>query len=144
MTYIKRRELLGLGVAAGVALTGCLGDGDSESSNDPVVSVSETRYNPRNLSVAVETTVTWVNDNSTIIPQHTVRSKPFLEESADWNFDEELSEEGDEVSYTFETEGLYTYVDTDKGEDCMCGLIAVGDVSYDDPLPCSPVVGGGC
>lgn len=144
MIQLKRRELLGVGVATSVALTGCLGSGESEGSNDPVISVSETGYNPRKLSVAVGTTVTWVNENSTMFAEHTVTSKPFLEESADWNFDEELPEEGDEVSYTFETEGLYTYVGTVKGEDCMCGLIAVGDVSYEEPLPCSPVAGGGC
>jgi len=85
-----------------------------------------------------------VNENSSILSKHTVTSEPFLEESAAWEFDEELEEEGEEVSYTFEEEGLYTYVGTIKGKDCMCGLVAVGDASYGDPLPCSPVAGGGC
>lgn len=64
--------------------------------------------------------------------------------AADWEFDERLEEEGDEVASTFEEEGPFTYVGTVKGEDCMCGVVAVGDASDDDPLPCSPVRGGGC
>jgi hypothetical protein len=35
------------------------------------------------------------------------------------------------------------YVGTNSGEDCMCGLVAV-DEEYDQPLPCSPIQGGGC
>lgn len=108
------------------------------------MAVTRTGYDPRNLSVDVGTTVTGVNENSTVVPRHTVTSDPFLDESAAWSFDEELAEEGDEASYTFEEEGLYTYVGTAKGESCMCGVVAVGDASYDDPLPCSPVAGGGC
>lgn len=141
---MKRRDVLAASVAAGVALTGCQGGSDSDGSSDPVVAVTETGYEPRKLSVDVGTTVTWVNENSTAFQEHTVTSRAFLEASADWTFDEELPEEGAEVSYTFDAAGLYTYVGTIRGEDCMCGLVAVGDASYDDPLPCSPVKGGGC
>lgn len=141
---MKRRDVLELSVLGGALLAGCTSSGDSGEESEPVVSVSPRGYDPRNLSVDVGTTVTWRNDNSSVLPRHTVTSKPFLDESAEWDFDEELEEEGDEVSYTFEEEGLYTYVGTVKGEDCMCGVVAVGDASYDDPLPCSAVAGGGC
>ncbi|MCU4740064.1 plastocyanin/azurin family copper-binding protein [Halobacteria archaeon AArc-m2/3/4] len=141
---MKRRELLTCSVSAGVAVAGCLGTDDGADSSAHVVSVSEHGYEPRELSVDVGATVTWVNENSTVASHHTVTSDPFLEESANWSFDEELSEEGDDVSYTFEEEGLYTYVGTIRGADCMCGLVEVGGVSHGDPLPCSPVRGGGC
>lgn len=141
---MKRRELLEISVAAGVALTGCLGGSDSDGSSDPVVEVTETGYEPRKLSIDVGTTATWVNENSTVFPDHTVTSRQFLDESSNWSFDEELPEEGAEVSYSFDAAGLYTYVGTVRGEDCMCGLVAVGDVSYGDPLPCSSVTGDGC
>lgn len=108
------------------------------------MAVTRTGYDPRNLSVDAGTTVTWVNENSTILPEHTVTSEPILDRSAEWSFDVTLAEEGDEASYTFEEPGLYTYVGTVKGEDCMCGVVAVGDASYDDPLPCSRIRGGGC
>lgn len=142
---MKRRDVLAAGVASSVALTGCVGgsDSDSDGSDDPVVAVSETGYDPRKLSVDVGTTVTWMNENSTAFQEHTVTSQGFLADSAEWSFDEELPEEGAEASYTFDAEGLYTYVGTVRGEDCMCGLVAVGDASYGDPLPCSPAMGGG-
>ena len=141
---MKRREVLSLTAGAGVALAGCLGDGNSAVDRDPTVSVSGMGYDPRNLSIDVGETVTWVNENSTILPQHTVTSKSLFDGATEWEFDERLEAEGDEVSYTFEQEGLYTYVGEIKGEDCMCGVVAVGDVSYDDPLTCSPIRGGGC
>lgn len=139
-----RRRALGLAAAAGSALAGCAGGDTTSEGDDPTVSVTRLGYDPRNLSVDVGTTVTWVNENGTILPKHTVTSKPFLDRSAEWSFDATLAEEGDEASYTFEEAGLYTYVGTVKGESCMCGVVAVGDASYDEPLPCSPVTGGGC
>lgn len=141
---MKRRELLALSAVAGAAIAGCLGGGDSSNPDDPTVSVSGMGYEPRNLSVDVGTTVTWVNENETILPEHTVTSSKLFDEAADWEFDERLEEKGDEASHTFERDGLFTYVGTIKGEDCMCGVVAVGDASYDDPLPCDPVAGGGC
>lgn len=141
---MKRREAIRLSVVTGAALSGCLGNGSAGESSEPRVSVTKRGYDPRNLSVDGGATVTWVNENSTPLPEHTVTSEPFLERSAEWSFDEKLEEEGDEVSYTFEEDGLYTYVGTVKGESCMCGLVAVGDASYGDPLPCAPVAGGGC
>lgn len=127
-----------------MVLSGCLRNGRSEESSSSRVSVTDRGYDPRKLSVDAGTTVTWVNENSTPLPEHTVTSKPFLEGSAEWSFDEQLEEEGDKVSYTFEEPGLYTYVGTVKGENCMCGLVGVSDASYDDPLPCSSVAGGSC
>lgn len=138
---MKRREVLALSASIGTAMAGCL---SGDRSANSTVKVSETGYMPRKLSVDVGTTVTWTNENRTILSKHTVTSKQLFERAAEWNFDEVLAEEGDEVSYTFEREGLYSYVGTIKGEDCMCGVIEVGDVSYDDPLPCSSVGGGGC
>lgn len=139
---MNRRDVLRLSGAAGAALTGCLGGGGGE--REPVVSVSRMGFVPQNISVETGATVTWVNENETVLPRHTVTSDPFLDRSAEWSFDAELAEEGDEASYTFEEDGLYTYVDAVSENDCRCGLVAVGDASYDDPLPCSPVVGGGC
>lgn len=141
---MKRRELLALSVSVGAAMAGCLSDDGPANSADPIVKVTSTGYTPQDLSVDVGTTVTWINENKTIVPGHTVTSKRLFEEAAEWDFDEELAEEGDEVSHTFDREGLYSYVGTIKGENCMCGVIEVGDVAYDEPLPCSPIRGGGC
>lgn len=146
---MNRRTVLALGAGAVVPIAGCLGDtGGSESNGNTVekntVEVSEMGYKPRKLSIDVGATVTWVNENSTVVPAHTVTSKQIIKGAEEWSLDERLEESGDTVSHTFEEAGLYTYVGTIKGEDCMCGLVAVGDASYGDPLPCSPVRGGGC
>jgi len=137
---MKRREVLGLAVSTGAVLTGCLGGGDG-GDGGCVVSVMDMGFTPRNLSVEAGTTVTWVNENMTIVPEHTVTSEPILECSDEWSFDAELPEEGDEATHTFESDGLYTYVD--RYDDDHCGLVAVGDASYGKPLPCAPAGGGG-
>ena len=141
---MHRREVLRLASLTGVALAGCLGSDGGDQPREPVVSVGPRGYDPRKLSVDVGTTVRWVNENTTVLPRHTVTSRAFLDESTEWSFDAELPGEGAEATYTFERTGLFTYVGTIKGKHCMCGLVAVGDASYDDPLPCSPVEGEMC
>lgn len=125
-----------------LALAGCSSGVDSGKS---VVSVKEKWFDPIQRSVEVGTTVTWVNDDMTILPEHTVTSEQIHENAATWEFDATLEETDDEVSYTFEQEGIYTYIDNNAGEDCMCGAILVGDVSLDNPktLPCESASGGG-
>lgn len=143
---MKRREILAIGGAVLSMGAGCAdGDGgDTPRSGEVEISVDGMGYHPRKMAVEVGTTVTWINENETILPAHTVTSKKLFAEASEWEFDERLEEAGDTVSYTFEATGLYSYVGTIKGEDCMCGLVTVGDVSYDEALPCSSVRGGGC
>jgi plastocyanin len=139
---MKRRDFLASSVGAGVVLAGCSG-GSGQGTDIPTVRILENRYDPRVLSVAAGTTVTWVNSDETVVPHHTVTSDPFLDDSAAWEFDEKVTENGEEVSYTFEDPGLYTYTGEIVGEDCMCGLVAV-DTEYDDALPCSQIRGNRC
>lgn len=140
---MKRRTLLALSVSAGAALGGCIGSGPSDDG-PPTVDVTERWYEPDSLSVDVGTEVTWVNRDSTILPRHTVTSTKLVDGAEEWEFHEVLEEEGDEASHTFESEGLYGYYCDVEGERCMCGLVEVGDVSYDEFLPCHPGKGGGC
>lgn len=139
---MDRRTFLRAAAVALPSIAGC--SSGSTTSSDPTVSVSGMGYRPRKLSIEVGETVTWVNENQTILPKHTVTAKQIHEDAVEWQFDKTLEKKGDEVSYTFEEPGIYTYVGTVKGEKCMCGAVLVGDVSLNDPLPCSPVRGGGC
>lgn len=143
---MKRRTLLaGAATAATPLLAGCGGGGDGgDDGSEPVISVSSTGYDPRKEYVDPGTTVTWVNENTSALSGHTVTAKQIVDGAEEWEFDERLSREGDEVSYTFEESGIYTYVGTVKGEDCMCGAILVGDADYGEPMPCTFARGGGC
>lgn len=141
---MKRRTVLrAMPVATTAVLAGCSG---GNGSDDPVVSVTMDWFDPIQRSVDVGATVTWVNEDNTILPEHTVQSKRIHDAATAWEFEATLEESGDEASHTFDREGVYTYVDPNSPDECLCGAILVGDASLDDPsaLYCEPVSGGGC
>jgi plastocyanin len=133
---MRRRELLATGGTALATLGGCLG---GSGSTEPRIEVLAGEFEPMELPVDVGTAVTWVNRDERIMPRHEVESKQLVEAADDWEFRAPLDEQGDTASHTFEREGIYTYFDPTEGTvDCMCGLVAAGDVSFDGRLPCGP------
>ena len=138
---MNRRELLAATVSGSATLAaGCLGDGSSTAA----IELTDNGAVPRDYAVDIGETVTWRNELPGIRPGETIRSEIIHEDADEWEFEETLSESGEEATHPFEEEGIYTRIGENWGEDCLCGVILVGNVSFDDPLPCSPVVGGGC
>lgn len=140
---MRRREVLAAGAAsASAVLAGCTGSG---SSAPPVFEITEMGTQPQELDVDPGTTVTWRNEleGPGKLQRETIRSERLYEEAEEWEFEVTLEENGDEATYTFEEEGMYTFVGENRGEDCVCGAVLVGDApSIDDPLPCAPIRGG--
>lgn len=139
----RRTVLQAISVTTIPVVAGCMGEDGSDGSGDPVVEVHEQWVDPVQLSVDVGATVTWRNEDSTVLPQHTLINQQIHEEATEWDFEATFEETGDEATYTFDEAGLYTYIEENAGEDCMCGGILVGDVSLNEPLPCEPAAGGG-
>lgn len=103
-------------------------------ADNPRVVLADESFTPRRLRVRSGTTVTWVNEDTT---SHTVDSAAFNPESAtDWSFYSADIVPGNRVRYTFETTGVYEYFCTVHGQDTMCGVVLVGDVTYHATLPC--------
>ncbi|MFB6217674.1 MAG: plastocyanin/azurin family copper-binding protein [Halobacteriaceae archaeon] len=59
-----------------------------------------------------------------------------------WSMDATV-ESGETVSHTFDSAGVYEYYCTIHGSGTMCGVVLVGDVTYDGSLPCQDDGGGG-
>ncbi|MFB6219010.1 MAG: hypothetical protein ABEH77_07535 [Halobacteriaceae archaeon] len=145
---MERRAFLAAAATAGAPLlAGCGGGGggDSGPPEESTVRIAPAGNQPREVRVALGGTVTWVNADSAIVNAHTVTSARFHDAAADWAFDETLSEEGDQVSHTFEAAGLYEYYDRKDGRNCRCGAVLVGDTELPDtPLPCVGSSPGQC
>ena len=146
---MDRRTFVQTGaVAISVAVAGCTGsmDGGGEDGTDDggsgsqTVTMSGTSFQPRTLRVDPGTTVTWTNDGSA---GHNVIAERLTSAGADWSFSSELLGSGDSTTYTFEESGAYEYFCSIHGKSTMCGVVIVGDVSYDGTLPCADDSGGG-
>jgi plastocyanin len=143
---MRRRSFLAAAATAGTPLlAGCGGGDDGGAPPESVtVRVQSPGNAPLDARVAVGGTVTWVNENSAFLNEHTVTSAQFSGEMASWEFDETLEAEGDQVSHTFEAAGTYGYYDKNDGRNCRCGAILVGDAELDQPLPCSAASPSSC
>jgi plastocyanin len=141
---MRRRAFLGGAAAAGAPLLAGCGGGGSEPAQETTVEIASAGNSPVRAAIAVGGTVTWRNTDAAAINEHTVTSAQFDDRGADWEFDETLADRGDEVSHTFEEEGVYQYYDAEEGRGCRCGVVLVGDVSYDEPLPCSTASPASC
>ncbi|WP_280536664.1 cupredoxin domain-containing protein [Halopenitus sp. POP-27] len=101
------------------------------------VTMKNSQYSPRNITVDAGSTVTWTNEDSS---EHTVTNA-----SDDWKKDVEVG--GDEsTSHTFTQSGVYdVYCRYHGSADSLSGMsmkIAVGNTSINDPLGGSGGGGG--
>jgi plastocyanin len=94
--------------------------------------MGDVAFNPREAEVNSGATVRWVNKDSV---EHDVTSAQFSDGATAWDFKQTLG--GDQsTTHQFDSEGIYEYKCTIHGENTMCGVVLVGDVSYDGSLPC--------
>lgn len=145
---MNRRALLSsLGTATVVAMAGCAGGNGggaattTASDGDAAVTVEmvNTSFEPRKAEVSVGSTVKWVNKDAF---QHDVTSAQFSSGATQWDFAKTLSE-GQTATYTFQNPGIYEYRCTIHGKNTMCGVVLVGDVTYQGTLPCAGDSDGG-
>ncbi|WP_042665677.1 plastocyanin/azurin family copper-binding protein [Haloferax sp. ATB1] len=104
--------------------------GDASGS---LVVMGGVAFSPMRLSVESGTTVTWENGEAL---QHNVRAATFDDAAADWSFQSETVGRGGRVTYRFDDPGVYQYDCGIHGSTAMCGVVVVGDASYDGTLPC--------
>lgn len=104
-------------------------------STSKTVSVLNNYFSPVRISVPPGGKVVWSNEATGAYTSHTVTSTRFHESATQWEFDAETAS-GDRVSYTFEKAGIYEYYCTFHGQSSMCGVVLVGDVSFEKTLPC--------
>lgn len=145
---MHRRRAIEIG-ASGViiGLTGCLGgsptsetNGAGKPSETATVTLSGIDFDPRIVRVEAGGTVTWTNEGSA---EHTVEAATLTDAGASWMFGTERIGPGDSVTNTFSDPGAYEYVCNVHGESEMCGVVLVGDASYDAELPCEDEDNGG-
>lgn len=142
----RRPFVLGTTTLAATLLAGCSGNGDDgsgggngEGGSPTTVEMVDTSFDPMQVTINVGGTVKWVNKDSF---EHDVTATQFSEGAADWSFQKTLSN-GQSTTHIFESEGVYEYYCTIHGESSMCGVVIVGDVSYDGSLPCQDDSSGG-
>jgi len=107
-------------------------NGDASGNADVTVEMVSTSFEPVEVSVDVGDTVRWVNNDSF---GHDVTSEQFTSDAATWELSEAVSG-GGSVTHTFDSSGVYEYYCTIHGKTSMCGVVLVGDVSYEGTLPC--------
>ncbi len=98
---------------------------------DAAVDITST-LTPAELTITPGTTVTWTNSDD---ETHRVRS-----ESGPTEFDSGNLDPGESFSFTFSTEGTYTYIDDrDKDNSSYFGSVVVSSAASDpDPDPVEP------
>lgn len=95
---------------------------NSEAAMAMTVEIIEFAYSPKQITVKVGDTVSWVNRDAFL---HTVTSGAVdgPENIADDKFDEDLDEAGSEASVTFDEAGTFTYFC--KQHNAMDGVVIV-------------------
>ncbi|MFB6138055.1 MAG: plastocyanin/azurin family copper-binding protein [Halobacteriaceae archaeon] len=125
------------GTAAGTTTAGTTAAPTTTAADlTATVSLVSSTFDPVRLDVAVGTTVTWTNEDGY---DHDVTSATFSSGATSWDYMASLGA-GESASHTFQSAGAYEYYCTIHGQSSMCGVVVVGDVSYDGDLPCT---GGG-
>ena len=117
------------GAGGGNETTAGTADGTAAGTT---VTMADTAFDPVRASVDPGTTVEWTNEDGFA---HDVTSTQFHDSAAQWDMSEEVSDGGN-VTYTFDSEGIYEYYCTIHGESTMCGVVLVGGSSLDETLPC--------
>jgi len=99
----------------------------AEGGESATIEMSDDTFIPLRQSIDVGGSVTWTNNDDSmheIVTDNTNEIEPTQVES------------GDTFSHTFSEEGVYEYSDLNLGQETMCGVILVGDVTFDEDLPC--------
>lgn len=127
--YLTRRRLLvGMAATTVTALAGCTDNSEDEQNEGRTVTVGadETVFDPADLTVEADTTVTFVWERS----GHTIRvhSQP---DGSDWAGVAETQEAGHEHEHTFEVAGSYEYVCEPHEDQETTGTITVEDADDD-------------
>jgi len=104
-------------------------------STSKTVSILNNYFSPVRVLIPSGGKVVWSNEAAGAYTSHTVTSAQFHESATQWEFDAETSS-GDQVSHTFQEAGIYEYYCTFHGQSSMCGVVLVGDVSFEKTLPC--------
>ncbi|RDZ55151.1 plastocyanin [Haloferax sp. Atlit-6N] len=105
----------------------------SDDGSDPLVTMESVAFSPMRLSVESGTTVTWENREAL---RHNVRAASLDDAATDWSFQSETVGRDGRVTYRFDDPGVYQYDCGVHGSKAMCGVVVVGDASYDGTLPC--------
>ncbi|ELZ71632.1 plastocyanin [Haloferax sp. Atlit-10N] len=105
----------------------------SDDESDPLVTMESVAFSPMRLSVEPGTTVAWENREAL---QHNVRAASFDDAATDWSFQSGTVGRDGRVTYRFDDSGVYQYDCGIHGSKAMCGVVVVGDASYDGTLPC--------
>jgi plastocyanin len=136
---MDRRELLTTAAVLSTPLiAGCSGGGGpSEEGNevDETITIQDQSFDPLRLETEVGATVEWSNQDDY---RHTLVGTQLTDQGTEWGFDAgALSDQsGDTATYTFDSEGAYEYYCPDHTSSIGCGVVLVGDPSYDATLPC--------
>jgi plastocyanin len=97
------------------------------------VELASSDFQPVRLSVDGPVRVEWVNRDGY---PHNVKSAQFHDAATGWDYFSGNYGEGESASYVFTEPGIYEYFCTIHGTGAMCGVVLVGDVVLDEPLPC--------
>lgn len=151
---MERRDYLkAVGAASAPLVAGCTGGGDGNGGTtatsaaattetttattddgEEQITMIDTAYSPLEASVEPGTTVVWSNADAF---GHDVASAQFSDSAASWDLQTGIVQQGETVSHTFEEPGVYEYYCTIHSRQIMCGVVVVGDASYDGSLPCA-------
>jgi plastocyanin len=97
------------------------------------VRISGGSFDPRRLAVAPNTRVRWVNDDP---DAHRIESTQVGEATTPWEFTSREFGRGGSVAHVFGDPGTYAYFSPTWGRSTSCGLVSVGDATFDGDLPC--------
>lgn len=104
-----------------------------EPASTVTVRISGGAFEPQRLSVAPNTRINWVNED---IDMHQIESMRVGEETTSWEFSSGKFGRGGRVGYVFRDPGVYAYFSSRWGKSTSCGLVNVGDATYNGDLPC--------
>jgi plastocyanin len=139
-TLIRRRTFLTASSTTLIPLVaGCIdgiggGQTTTEYDREPQneIRITEEKFDPIEAWVPPGMEVTWTNESGSI---HTIAAKRFHEDTKQWGLQYTLGE-GDEMTHTFQEDGIYEYECNIHGQSNECGVVVVGNASFDRTLPC--------
>ena len=104
-----------------------------EPTATATVSISGGAFSPQRLPVESNTLVKWVNQD---IDTHQIVSMRLDQETTPWEFESVKFGRSESVEYVFREPGLYAYFSSKWGKSTSCGLVTVGESTFDGNLPC--------